>query len=142
MQRKRAKLKVFFHRVNNLLVTAEAMQVPLTDHQVGLRFLDAWLSPTELSAFLAGLRNPALKLQTLGPNAAHERFAQLREELKSFCTGEEWWCHLDECHRGGGRGGGGGKPRPTPPGAAAEGHPSSSCGARGGNPRCSGTQRA
>ena len=44
MQRKRAEqLGVFFHRVDNLLVTAEAMQVPLTDHHVGLCFLDVWL---------------------------------------------------------------------------------------------------
>ena len=86
---------MFFHRVNNLLVTAETMQVSLTNHHVGLRFLDVWLSLTELLAFLAGLRNPELKLRTLDPNAARERFAQLLEELKSFCTGEEWQCHVD-----------------------------------------------
>ena len=56
LQRKLAEpLGVFFHHIDDLLVTAEAMQVPLTNHQVGLCFLDAWLSLTELSAFLAGL---------------------------------------------------------------------------------------
>ena len=49
------QLGVFFCHIDYLLVTAEAMQVPLTNHQVGLCFLDAWLSLTELSAFLAGL---------------------------------------------------------------------------------------
>ena len=89
MQLKLAKqLGVFFHHINNLLVTADAMQVPLTYHQVGLCFLNVWLSPTEQSAFLAGLQNPALKLQLLDPNAVHEHFAQLHEELKSFCTGK------------------------------------------------------
>ena len=101
MQRKRAEqLGVFFHRVDDLLVTAEAMQVPLTDHQVGLRFLDAWLSATERSAFLAGLRRPTLKLRTLDPNAARVCFAELREELKSFCTGKEWQWQPREHRRG------------------------------------------
>ena len=56
MQWKLAKqLGVFVHSVNYLLVTEEAMQVPLTDHQVGLCLLNMWLSLTELSAFLTGL---------------------------------------------------------------------------------------
>ena len=93
---------MFFHSVDDLLVTAEVMQVPLTAHQVGLCFLNVWLSLTELSAFLAenGIQyivvgHPALKLQMLDPNAVSESFTQLCEELKSFCTGEEWQYHVD-----------------------------------------------